>query len=174
MTDASLQALAAAGCGENLTSLTLCCECLFLLASLFSSCGPVFLLCWAWLPLVGVTSSLSPFSCTRSPSLSADKRIGRNAALEEGVTDASLQTLVQAGCGENLTLLDLSCQCLFLMSLCFSLSLFFLSVLGFALSSWHCLLVVPLSCNVPSPLRVSRFPSLLTRGWNEMQAWDRA
>ena len=99
------------------------------------SCDLIFLLCGAWLPLLGVTSSLSPLPCTHSLffvflslSLSADKRIERNAGLNEGVTDASLQALAQAGCGENLTSLTLSSECLFLLPLFVFFLLFFFCV----------------------------------------------
>ena len=67
VTDASLQALAAAGCGKNLTSLILRGECRFLLLSLvFFLCACVSSVLRLALPLLGVASSLSPFPCTRS------------------------------------------------------------------------------------------------------------
>ena len=67
VTDGSLQALAAAGCGKNLTSLTLRCECLFLLLSLVFFLWPCVSSVLRLAPsLLGVASSLSPFPCTRS------------------------------------------------------------------------------------------------------------
>ena len=35
----------------------------------------------------------------------------KRAGLGEGVTDEGLRALASAGCGENLTKLDLSCEC---------------------------------------------------------------
>ena len=65
--DDFLRALVSAGCGKNLTSLTLRCECLFLLLSLVFFLWPcVSSVLRLALPLLGVASSLSPFPCTRS------------------------------------------------------------------------------------------------------------
>ena len=146
VTDGSLQALAAAGCGKNLTSLTLWCECLFLLLSLAFFRVLFFLLCRVWLyPLSDVASLLSPFPSTRSLPLhalsrlpvslsshSADKRMERNADLRQGVTDGSLQALAEAGCGKNLTSLTLRGECLFFFCLLFSSCglVFFCAALG--------------------------------------------
>ena len=138
VTDGSLQALAAAGCGKNLMSLHLDSECLFLLLCLVCYlCPCVSSVLRLAPPLLGVASSLSPSlaralssSCFSLLSLSADKGMERNAALKSGVTDGSLQALAAAGCGKNLTSLHLQCVCLFLL-LCLAFFLFFFcSMLG--------------------------------------------
>ena len=81
MTDVSFQALAAAGCGKNLTSLHLAGECPCFLFSLSSSFFLVF-------------------------QRERTKR-EHTTDLPAGVTDVSLQALAAAGCGNHLTTLVL-------------------------------------------------------------------
>ena len=126
------------------------------------------------LPLHALSLLLvSLFSSCFSLSLSADKRMERNAALSQGVTDGSLQALAEAGCGKNLTSLTLWGECLFLLlSLAFFRVLFFLlcrvwlyplSDVASLLSSFPCTRSLPLHALSPFPVSLF-FPSLLTRG----------
>jgi len=178
--DDFLRFLVSLGCGKNLTSLRLGCECLFfcffcfLLVDCFSPVLRFALsLCLASPPrcLLFLARSLSLiFFVFLSLSLSADKRIERNAGLKEGVTDASVQALAEAGCGKNLTSLTLSSEFLFLLFLCFLLVALFFSCSCLA-SPPRCLLFLARSLSLSlSSSCFSLFPSLLTRESNETQA----
>ena len=91
MTDSSFEALAAAGCGKNLTSLTFRSECLSLSLSLL------------------VAALVSPLGCALRV-FSDTQREENNAGLHKGVTDSSFQALAAAGCGESLTSLYVECE----------------------------------------------------------------
>lgn len=106
VTDEGLCALASAGCGENLTSLTLECKASVCLSfNALCSVGVMPGAFFAWL-MTGIHSLLffPPPPCKR-------------AALGEGVTDSGLRALTSAGCGECLMSLTLSGECLFLFAI---------------------------------------------------------
>lgn len=90
VTDEGLRALASAGCGENLTALTLSGECLF---------------------RVHVQGRRKTHGHSRSSRLFPCNR----AVLHESVTDKGLRALASAGCGKRLTLLNFESECDFLL-----------------------------------------------------------
>lgn len=134
VTDATVGALAEAGCGKNLTSLRLDRQCRFFfslwstpsLRFLVFECLFSFFLGWP-LPFSVFFSphcairgllffSLATLFCLllsfhRAPSRRALKEIP--STVLRGLTDTSFRALSEAGCGEKLTSLHLSGECFF-------------------------------------------------------------
>ena len=103
VTDSGLRALASAGCGEKLTSLTLFCEfcCVPVCELMVDGNGRGHAGCVLLAVYDGDSFSLVlsfPCFCQR-------------ADLEAGVTDSGLRALASAGCGGKLTSLNLWGEC---------------------------------------------------------------